>query len=504
MYGDAIRLFLSLMRSSSREIDLRPNSYTASCVLKAFSFSHRDWRAAKELHCFIMRGELCDDPFVVNALITYYSSCDCLCDARKVFDKMPEKDIVSWNSMIAGYSQGGFYEECKGLYRQMLSSSGLLPNGLTVVSLLKACGQSKDIALGMEVHHCIYEHQVEVDIGIWNALIGMYAKCGSLDFARDLFLRMSEKDEVTYNTLISGYMAHGFVQQAMDIFREMRCPGLSAWNSAISGLFQNSQYDAVLDIVREMQASGLRPNSVTVASVLPTFSYFLNPKGVIEMHAFAFRNGYNFNIYVATAFIDTYAKVGLLQYAQRVFNQSNCRSLVIWTAIIAAHAAHGYADAALGHFDEMLSNGIRPDHVTFTSVLTACARSGTVDKALEVFDAMFQQYGIRPSQEHYACVVGALSCAGRLSEAMDFVSKMPFNPSAKVWGALLNGASVSRDVELGKYVCDRLFEMEPENTGNYIIMANLYSQAGRWDEAEMVRKKMSRIGLKKIPGSSMN
>ncbi|TXG59094.1 hypothetical protein EZV62_016923 [Acer yangbiense] len=414
---------------------------------------------------------------------------------------LPHRDIVSWNSMIAGYSQGGFYAESKGLYKEMLNSS-VRPDGVTVISVLQACGQSNDLVFGMEVHDFIIENKIQMDLWICNALIGLYAKCGSLDYARSLFEEMSEKDEVSYSSIISSYMVHGLVDRAMDLFREMKQPALSIWNAVISGLVQNNRHEGILDLVRELVTSGLRPNAVTLSTILSMFSYFSNLKGGKEMHGYAVKNGYDRNIYVATAIIDNYAKAGFLTGAQQVFDQSKSRSLVIWTAIISAYAAHGDADMAFFLFNEMLNNGIQPDPVTFTAVLAGCAHSGLVDKAREIFDSMSAEYGIQPSVEHYACMVGVLSRARRLSEAVEFISNMPIEPSAKVWGALLNGASVSGDVELGKFVCDRLFEIEPENTGNYIIMANLYSQAERWEEADMVRRKMDQIGLKKVVGSS--
>ena len=313
---------------------------------------------------------------------------------------------------------------------------------------------------------------------------------------------MSEKDEVTYGLIISGYMVNGFIDNAMDLFQEMKKPGLSTWNAVISGLVQNNRHEGVLDLVLEMQACGFKPNTVTISSILPTISYLSKLKGGKEIHAYAVRNSYDSNIYVATAIIDTYAKSGFLHGAKRIFDQAKGKSLIIWTAIISAYAAHGDANTALGLFNDMLNDGIRPDPITFTAVLAACAHSGVVEEAWKIFDAMFMKYGIQPSVKHYACMVGVLSRAGRLSEAVEFVSKMPIEPSTKVWGALLNGASVSGDVELGKFVCDNLFEIEPENTGNYIIMANLYSQAGRWEEADKTRERMKKIGLKKIPGSS--
>ncbi|GMY18867.1 pentatricopeptide repeat-containing protein At2g37310 [Fagus crenata] len=467
MHLDTLKLFLSLV--SSNLMDVKPDCYTISCALKALSslFSHS--RLAKEVHCFVLRRGLELDIFVLNAWITQYSRCDEIGFARTVFDRMLERDIVSWNSMIAGYSQAG----------EMLGLAGLWPNGMTIVSVLQACGQSKDLSFGMEVHRFINENQIDIDVSVCNAIIGLYAKCGSLDYARELFDEMSEKDEVTYGSIISGYMVNGFIDNAMDLFQEMKKPGLSTWNAVISGLVQNNRHEGVLDLVLEMQACGFKPNTVTISSILPTISYLSKLKGGKKIHAYAVRNSYDSNIYVATAIIDTYAKSGFLHGAKWIFDQSKGKSLIIWTAIISAYAAHGDANTALGLFNDMLNDGIRPDPITFTAVLAACAHSGVVEEAWKIFDAMFMKYGIQPSVEHYACMVGVLSRAGRLSEAVEFVSKMPIETSAKVWGALLNGACVSGDVVLGKFVCDNLFEIEPENTGNYIIMANLYSQAGR-------------------------
>lgn len=471
-------------------------------MLKALSSLFPYSSLAKMIHCFVIQNGFDSDVFVVNALVTCYSRCDDIVLARNLFDWTPERDLVSWNSMIAGYSQGGLYEDCKRLYREMLELEDLRPNEVTVVSVLQACAQSNDLVLGMEVHRLVIENEIEMDLSVYNSFIALYAKCGSLDYARELFEEVSEKDEITYGALISGYMVHGFVDEATHIFREMKSPGLSTWNAVISGQIQNNQYDGVVDLLHKMQAFGFRPNTITLSSILPTLSYFSNLKGGKETHAYAIRNSHDRNIYVATGIIDTYAKLGFLQGAQRVFSQTKDRSVIVWTAIISAYAAHGDVKAALDLFDEMLNEGIQPDPVTFTALLTACAHSGVVNEAWRIFDAMLPKYGVEPLVEHYACMVGVLSRAGKLYEAGELITKMPFEPSAKVWGALLNGASVFGDVELGKFVCDNLFEIEPDNTGNYIIMANLYSQAGRWKEAEKVREKMNNIGLTKIPGSS--
>lgn len=500
MHTDLLKLFSSLVNSNST--DVKPDRFTVTCSLKALASLFSNSGLAKEVHSFILRRGLEYDIFVVNALITFYSRCDELVLARIMFDRMPERDTVSWNAMLAGYSQGGSYEECKELFRVMLSSVEVKPNALTAVSVLQACAQSNDLTFGIEVHRFVNESQIKMDVSLWNAVIGLYAKCGILDYARELFEEMPEKDGITYCSMISGYMVHGFVNQAMDLFREQERPRLPTWNAVISGLVQNNRQEGAVDIFRAMQSHGCRPNTVTLASILPVFSHFSTLKGGKEIHGYAIRNTYDRNIYVATAIIDSYAKCGYLHGAQLVFDQIKGRSLIAWTSIISAYAVHGDANVALSLFYEMLTNGIQPDQVTFTSVLAACAHSGELDEAWKIFNVLLPEYGIQPLVEHYACMVGVLSRAGKLSDAVEFISKMPLEPTAKVWGALLNGASVAGDVELGKYVFDRLFEIEPENTGNYVIMANLYSQSGRWKDADTIRDLMKEVRLKKIPGNS--
>ncbi|GFZ02323.1 pentatricopeptide repeat (PPR) superfamily protein [Actinidia rufa] len=500
LHIDALRLFSHWLSTIS--MAAKPDNFTVTSVLKALSSLFPELNLAKMFHCFVIQNGFDSDIFVMNPLVTYYSKCDDICSARKLFDTMPERDVVTWNSMIAGYSQEGYYEDCKRLYKEMLGLGDLRPNGVTVVIVLQACAQSNDLVFGIDVHQLIIANGIEMDLSLCNSLISLYAKCGSVDYARELFENMSEKDEITYGAIISGYMAHGFVDLALDLFQEMKSPGLSTWNAVISGLIQNNRHEGVLELFRELQSVNLMPNSVTLSSILPSLSHFSNLKGGKEIHAYAIRNSFDSNIYVATAIIDTYAKLGFLQGAQRVFDQSKYSSVIVWTAIISAYAAHGDANTALDLFDKMVNSGTQPDPVTFTAILAACAHSGMVDEAWENFDAMLVKYSIQPSVEHYACMIGVLSRAGKLSEAVEFISKMPIEPSAKAWGALLNGASVSGDVELGKFACDHLFEIETENTGNYIIMANLFSRAGRWEEAEKVREKMMSLGFKKIPGSS--
>ncbi|XP_016463178.1 pentatricopeptide repeat-containing protein At2g37310-like [Nicotiana tabacum] len=499
--SETLKLFSSFLSRNFGSADVRPDNFTMTCVLKALSGLLVDSVLAKIVHCYVVKNGFDSDVFVLNGLITSYSKSGDMVSARNVFDEIPERDVVSWNSMISGYSQCGFYEESKGLFKEMLHLEGFIPDGVTVVSVLQACAQSNDLILGMEVHRYVIENRIEVDILVFNSIIALYSKCGSLDYARELFEEMGEKDEITYGAMISGYMNYGFVDKAISLFQETEKPCLSTWNAVVSGLVQNNLYERALELVREMLLSRVQPNAVTLSSILPAISDLSFAKGGKEVHAFAIKSDCNQNIFVATGVIDTYAKLGFIQSAQRVFDHTKDRSVIIWTAIISAYANHGDAKAALYLFNVMLSHRIKPDSVTFTAVLAACAHSGLIEEAWRIFE-LLETYEIQPLDEHYACMVGVLSRAEKLSEAVDFIRKMPIEPSARVWGALLNGASVYGDVEVGRFACSHLFEIEPENTGNYTIMANLYSKAGRWEEAQVLRKNMKKFGLKKIAGSS--
>ncbi|KMS99043.1 hypothetical protein BVRB_3g066460 [Beta vulgaris subsp. vulgaris] len=426
---ETLRLFSSFARESNES--LKPDNFTLTCILKSLSSLYTDTNLAREIHCYAMRHGFDSDLFVVNPLITCYARCDEMGMARKVFDLMGKKDMVSWNSMISGYSQGGYYEDCLKLYKLLLDVVNLKPDNLTVANVLQACAQMRDLAQGREIHKFVMENNIKIDILVCNSIIGMYAKCGMLDYARELFEETSERDEITYGCLISGYLAHGYVEKALELFRVMENPSLSTWNSVISGLEQNNFHEVAINLMREMQDLGFKPNSVTVSSVLSALSHFSNLNRGKEVHAYAIRNDFVDNIYVATGMIDVYGKAGFLQGARRVFDRSRHRSVMIWTAIITAHATYEAADQALYLFDEMLNYGTKPDPVTLTAILTACAYLGDIDNAWKILEDMNDKYGIRPVEEHYACVVRVLTRVGNKTEAAEFISKMPMF-SAKV------------------------------------------------------------------------
>ncbi|CAN6289813.1 unnamed protein product [Urochloa humidicola] len=488
---------------------ISPDEITLSALLKSLAASGPGLSSlvAGELHAVANQRGFGADQFVSNGLITAYANAGDTGSARSVFEEMPRRDVVSWNSLISSYARAGWYRECLDLFQEMLrvhAGGGVGPNSVTVSIVLHACTQLKAVDFGVRVHRLAAKNGLDMDVAVWNSMVGFHAKCGQLQYARELFEGMPKKDSVSYSAMITGYMNHGHVEKGMELFRRADAQGISIWNAVTAGLVQNGRKSDVLGLLHEMIGSGMLPNSATLSIIIPSVPLFSTLLGVKQAHGYAIRNNYDQSINVVSALIDAYSKAGFFYGALKVFELTGDRSKIVWTSIISAVAAHGEASEALHLFNEMISAGIRPDTIAFTAVLTACAHAGKVADARKIFDSMQVVFGITPVMEQYACMVSALSRAGMLKDALELVNSMPFEPNAKVWGPLLNGAAEFGDVELGRFVFDRLFMIEPKNTGNYIVMANLYSNAGKWEEAEVIRSMMWGVGLEKIPGCSWN
>ncbi|KAF8683755.1 hypothetical protein HU200_044688 [Digitaria exilis] len=497
----AIRLFATS--------GISPDEITLSALLKSLAASGPGLSAlvSGELHAVALLRGFGADVFVSNGLIAAYANAGDMRSARAVFDEMPRRDVVSWNSLISSYARAGWYRECLDLFQELTrlhTSGGVGPNSVTVSSVLHACAQLKAVDFGVKVHWLAAENGLDMDVAVWNSIVGFYAKCGQLKYARELFEGMPKKDSVSYSAMITGYMNHGHVDKGMELFRRADAQGISIWNAVTAGLLQNGRQSDVLGVLHEMIGSGMLPNSATLSIIIPSVPLFSTLLGVKQAHGYAIRNNYDQSVSVASALIDAYSKAGFFHKAVKVFELSGVKSKIVWTSIISAVAAHGEAAEALRLFDEMISAGTRPDTIVFTAVLTACAHAGKVADARKVFDSMQLVFGITPVMEQYACMVSGLSRAGMLKDALEIVNSMPFEPNAKVWGPLLNGAAEFGDVELGRFVFDRLFMIEPKNTGNYVVMANLYSNVGKWEEAEVIRGMMWGVGMEKVPGCSWN
>ncbi|KAL4570433.1 hypothetical protein LXL04_026085 [Taraxacum kok-saghyz] len=446
-------------------INMKPDTVTLASFLPAISESivinH-----GKEIHCYIFRHNIHLDVFLKNALIDMYFKCREVNQARNVFNYSPAIDIVICTAMISGYVLNGMSSEALQTFRYLLNHQ-MRPNPVTLSSTLPACAGLANLKLGKELHGQIVKNGVE-RCHVGTSIIDMYAKCGRIDLARQVFDKMSERDTVCWNSMITGFCQNGEPEKAIELFREM-----------------DVKYD-----------------SVTISSVLSACANLPLLSFGKAIHGIMIRGAMNNDLYAESALIDMYAKCGNLESARTVFDIMEKKSEVSWNSIISAYGNHGRLQQCLSLFHQMEGSGYLPDHVTFLAIISACDHSGLVDEGLGYFKSMTEDYGISPGKEHYACVIDLYGRAGRLGEAFETIKSMPFDPDAGVWGTLLGACRVHGDVELAEMASRHLFEMDPGNSGYYVLLSNVQADAGKWEGVGKTRSMMKDRGVEKVPGFS--
>lgn len=461
---EALALFRRLIYS-----DVKPDSVTFSSLLPLVP-ELGDVNLGKEIHCYVVRNGICLDLFLKNALIDMYFKCREFNMARKVFELSSDVDIVICTAMISGYVLNGMNQDGLEIFRWLINKK-MRPNAITFASTLPACAGLTALALGKELHCNIIRRGLEGRRYIGSALTDMYAKCGRLDLAHEVFVRTPERDSVCWNSIITNCSQNGKPEMAMDIFREMGSEG--------------AKYDCV---------------SISAAlSACASLSSLLHGK---ELHAFMMRSGFNIDVFASSALIDMYAKCGNLELAQRVFDTMESRNEVSWNSIIAAYGNHGHLRECLALFDAMEEEGYEADQVAFLAIMSACGHAGEIEEGKKHFKKMIQERGIPARREHYACLIDMLGRGGLVKEAFEIIGAMPFSPDEGIWGTLLGACRIHGSVELAEAASKELFRLDPQNSGYYVLLSNLHADSGKWGRVDEIRSMMRERGVQKIPGFS--
>ncbi|KAF7845253.1 putative pentatricopeptide repeat-containing protein [Senna tora] len=463
-FFDAIELY-----GSMRKAGIIPDNFTFPFVLKACA-RLSDFHLGVKLHSLVVKTGLDYDVFVKTSLVCLYAKCGYLPDARKVFDDIPEKNVVSWTAIICGYIGSGHFEEAINLFRRLLEM-GLRPDSFTLVRVLSACTQLGDLNSGEWIDRYITENGMQRNVFVATSLVDMYTKCGSMEKARSVFDGIHEKDIVCWSAMIQGYALNGLPKEALDMFFQMQSENLKPDCYAMVGVLSACARLGALD--------------------------FGNwAKGLLDANEFLS------NPVLGTALIDMYAKCGSLLQAWEIFKTMKGKDHVVYNAVISGLAMNGHVKAAFCVFGEMEKNGIQPDGNTFVGLLCGCTHAGLVEDGRQYFNGMSRAYSLTPTIEHYGCMVDLLARAGLLIEAHNLIKSMPMKANAIVWGALLGGCRLHRDTQLAELVLKQLIDLEPWNSGNYVLLSNIYSASRRWDEAEKIRSTMNEKGMQKVPGCS--
>ncbi|KAL0373388.1 UNVERIFIED_CONTAM: Pentatricopeptide repeat-containing protein [Sesamum radiatum] len=472
-FGEAMGLFQKMISSG-----ISPDEFSLSTILNAAT-GLGDIGQGKKVHGNLIKLGYEGDPFSLNALVDMYAKVGDLGDSLTAFDNIPEPDIVSWNAVIAGCVSHDYHQMALKLLDHM-KRSGICPNMFTLSSALKACAALGLQELGKQLHAKLIKMEIMKDPFVSVGLIDMYCKCRLVKDAITVYHLMPEKDLVALNAMISGHTQNGEDREAITLFVEMykkrmefdQATLLAVLNAIanlaaiticklIHALIVKSGYQADNFILNSLVDSYGKCRQVHEAARvfeecpiddLPSYTSIMTAYTQCgqayeqgkQIHVHVLKLGFMSDVFAGNSLVNMYAKCGSIEDTTRAFSEVYDKTVVSWSAMIGGLAQHGHGKEALHLFDEMLKDGICPNHVTLVSVLSACNHAGLVNEAEWYFETMKEQFGIEPTQEHYACMIDVLGRAGKLDKAMHLVNNMPFEANSIVWGALLGAAKIHK------------------------------------------------------------
>ncbi|CDP15415.1 unnamed protein product [Coffea canephora] len=462
----------------------------------------------KHIHGRLLRSGLNQNNYLLNMLLISTFKFSSPNYAERIFYQTQAPNMFLWNTMIRGLVSKDRFDQAVEFFYSM-REEGFLPNNFTFPFLLKACTRLLDMELGSKLHTLVVKGGFDYDVFVKTGLVCLYAKCGGVKDAEKVFDDIPEKNVVSWTAIISGYIEFGRFREAIDImemaravFDEMPEKDIVSWSSMIQGYAANGLPRDALDLFYQMHRENLRPDCYAMVGVLSACARL----GALDVGEWASRlmgmNDFFSNPVMGTALIDMYAKCGKIVSAWEVFLQMKKKDLVVWNAMMSGLSMGGHVGSAFSCFAALEKNGLRPDGNTFLSLLCGCSHAGLVAEGRRYFYSMNSIYSIYPTIEHYGCMVDLLGRAGLLDEAHSLIQNMPMKANTVVWGALLSGCRLHRDTQLAEHVLKQLIELEPWNSGNYVLLSNIYSANKKWADSEKIRALMNGKGIQKVPAYS--
>ncbi|CAL5196252.1 unnamed protein product [Lathyrus oleraceus] len=460
-YGlEAVLLFVNMVRQGML---LDHVSFTGTVSACGYI---RNLELGKQIHGLAKKLGYGTHVAVCNVLISTYSKCKVLNDAKAVFQAMSNRNVVSWTTMIS------IDEENVVSHFNAMRVDDVYPNDVTFIGLLHGITTRNMVIEGLMVHGLCIKSCFSSEQNVSNSLITMYAKFESTQESKKIFEELNYQGTISWNALISGYAQNGLCKETFLTF---------------------------LSAIKEIM-----PNQYTFGSVLNAIAAAedISLKHGQRCHSHLIKLGLNTDPFVAGALLDMYGKRGSISESQRVFDETREKTQFSWTGMISAYARHGDYESVMSLFKEMEREGSSPDSITFLSVLAACCRKGMVDVGHRIFDSMVLKHSLEPSPEHYSVMVDMLGRVGRLDEAEELMHQIPGGPGLSVLQSLLGSCRLHGNVEMAERVADSLILKDPASSGPYVLMANLYAEKGKWDKVAEVRKGMRGRGVKKEVGFS--
>ncbi|XP_075478212.1 pentatricopeptide repeat-containing protein At1g03540-like [Primulina tabacum] len=529
---------------------------------KSFNFS-----LGLQLHCHIIKSGLQTDRYVGNILLAlYFKLGSDFNDARKLFDGLCSKDVVSWSSMISGYIRAGKPRDSIKLYLDMLDY-GIGPNAFTLSAVVKACAELGELKLGKCLHGLVIKCELEFNSVIVGALIDMYGRSFEPGDCHKLFDGMLEPDSICCTSVISAFTRSDLYREALGMFYLM-----------------SRKY-------------GFLPDWFTFGSALTALGNLERLKQGKEVHAQVITGGFSWNVFVDSSLVDMYAKCGSMEDSQQVFDRMDSKNSISWCALLGGHcrkvnfervidlfrnmemdlysfgtvlrACSGLAAEKLGkevHGQYLKRGGWRDvvvesalvdlyakcgcvdfahrifldmsvkNLITWNSMISGFAQNGRGGEAVRLFNQMIKErikpdyisfigvifacshsglvdegrknfismpnYGINAGIEHYSCMVDLLGRCGNIEEAEELIMNSEFRNDSSLWASLLGACATSTDPTVAERIAEKMIELKPDFHLSYVLLANIYKAVGRWKDSHKILNRMQKRGVKKTPGRS--
>lgn len=462
--SEALQIFRRLVKSGLRYDEISLSAAFSACA------AIKGYLEGMQLHALAIKSTLWSNVCVANAMLDMYGKVGALTQSFCVFDEMERRDPVSWNAIIAAYEQNGDEGTTLSFLVSMLRSN-MEPDEFTYGSVLKACASRQTLNYGMEIHGRITKSGMGLDSFVGSALVDMYCKCEKVEEAEKLHNRMAEKTIMAWNAIISGFSLVEQSEEAQNFFAHL------------------------LEV-------GVTPDNFTYATVLDTCANLATIQLGRQIHAQVIKQEMQVDVFICSTLVDMYAKCGYMQDSRLMFEKASKRDFVTWNAMISGYAQHGLAEEALQIFEAMQLKNVKPNHATFVAVLRACAHIGLVKRGLKYFYSMSSDYKLDPQLEHYSCMIDILGRSGQVNDALKLINEMPFEADDVIWRTLLSICKLQGNVEMAEKAASSLLKLDPQDSSAYILLSNIYADAGMWDEVSKMRKIMRYTGLKKEPGCS--
>ncbi|KAG6520679.1 pentatricopeptide repeat-containing protein At2g13600-like [Zingiber officinale] len=460
---------LSVFSAMNRAGDARPNEFTLASALNASSLAGYGAALAQQIYSLVLRLGFGSNEFLMNAFLMSFIRSGKMEEAAEVFGNIGGRNVVDWNSMLAGYLQSSCSEIWRFWCRMI--QAGVMPDEFSFSSVLSGLAKASSLRCGVQVHGQVIRHGHGDDLCVGNSLVEMYSKNKSLASSIKAFEEMPRRDVVSWTQMAAGCLDCGNPTKS-------------------------------LRIMEKMKLAGVMPNKFTMATWFNACSGLASLEEGKKAHGFRIKMGSNVDLCVDNSLIDMYVKCGSMSSAKQVFESMKDRSVISWTSMIMGFAQHGLAREAVKAFDQMVSENVKPNYITMICVLYACAQGGLVDEGRSYFDSMMREHGILPTEDHYACMVDLLGKAGHVAEAEELIQSMPFEPGLLVWQTLLGACQLHGNVEIGKRAAEKALVLEKKDPSTYVLLSNIYADARSWDTAERIRELMEKREVRKMLGSS--